>query len=81
MIGSSQLLALVMSELGFRKGLEALINRESQENGSDTPDWILTEYLIDCLTAFDRAVQAREKWYGRGPHPITEDPPATKDPL
>jgi hypothetical protein len=66
-----------MSEQGFRQQLEMLINRESRENGSDTPDWVLAEYLIDSLKAFDRAVGAREKWYGRDPHPITEDPPAT----
>lgn len=52
-------------ELEFRHELEELINRHSMENGSDTPDFILCEYLMDCLAAFDRAVVAREKWYGR----------------
>ncbi len=49
----------------FRKELEHLINRHSKENGSDTPDFMLAEYLTDCLIAFDKAVTAREKWYGR----------------
>lgn len=35
------------------------------ENGSDTPDFILAEYLKHCLIAFNLMVQAREKWYGR----------------
>ena len=48
----------------FRKELETLINKKSKENGSDTPDFILAEYLTDCLTAFDKAVNARKKWYG-----------------
>ena len=52
-----------MSE--FREGLEALINRCSKENGSNTPDWILAEYLSDCLANFDLATMRREKWYGR----------------
>lgn len=49
----------------FQKELEHLINRTSQENGSDTPDWILAEYLKNCLWSFNTALEAREKWYGR----------------
>lgn len=56
-----------MSKTAFRKELCDLINRESMENGSDTPDFILAEYLSDCLDVFDRTMEAREKWYGREP--------------
>lgn len=49
----------------FRKDLEDLINRHSQENGCNTPDFILADYLSNCLLAFDTAVNARERWYGR----------------
>lgn len=45
----------------FRDALEALINRESMENGSDTPDFVLAEYLVRCLEAFDAAVRHREE--------------------
>ena len=45
----------------FRKELEQLINRHSMENGSDTPDYILAEYMADCLAAFDRATQRRDQ--------------------
>ena len=55
-----------MSESLFRKELEDLINSYSKENGSDTPDFILAEYLDDCLTFFDKAVSRRTKWYGPG---------------
>jgi hypothetical protein len=41
------------------------INRNSAENGSNTPDFILAAYLTDCLAAFDRTSRAREKWYGK----------------
>ena len=52
-----------MSE--FRKELESLINRHSKENGCDTPDFILADFLSDCLNSFDQAVNRREAWYGR----------------
>jgi hypothetical protein len=57
-----------MSKL--RKDIEHAINCNSAENGSNTPDFILAEYLTDCLTAYDRAVTSREKWYGREPVPV-----------
>lgn len=50
----------------FRKELEELINKNSLENGSNTPDFILAEYLTDCLSTFDKIVYKREEWYGRG---------------
>ncbi len=52
-----------MSEL--RKEIEQAINRHSAENGSDTPDYILAEFLVGCLTAFDVALVERERWFGR----------------
>lgn len=53
-----------MSEL--RKKIETEINSASAENGSDTPDFILAEFLCDSLSAFDRACNAREAWYSSG---------------
>jgi hypothetical protein len=41
------------------------INRASAENESNTPDFILAEYLMDCLDVFNRTVNMREEWYGR----------------
>lgn len=61
-------------ESAFQKELENLINRYSQENGSDTPDFILAEYLTGCLATFNRTVIRREEWYGRK----KEFPPSTK---
>jgi len=49
----------------FTKELESLINRHSQENDSDTPDFILAGFLRDCLSAWNRATKERERWYGR----------------
>ena len=49
----------------LRKDIEQAINKHSIETGSDTPDFILAEYLTDCLRAFDKATVRREEWYGR----------------
>ncbi len=49
----------------FRNELRDLINIYSMENGSDTPDFILAEFLSDSLKAFDNAVFNREKRCGR----------------
>lgn len=50
---------------GFVKDIENVINSYCKENGSDTPDFILAEYLDDCLRAYNKSLVAREKWYGR----------------
>lgn len=47
----------------FEKELESLLNRYSKENGSDTPDFILAEYLIGCLENFNNIVGKRTTWY------------------
>lgn len=49
----------------LRKEIEQAINSNSLENESNTPDFILAEYLSDCLRMFDKAVNRREEWYGR----------------
>jgi hypothetical protein len=50
----------------FTRELSALLNKHSIENESDTPDFILAEYLNECLGAFARVMDKRENWYGRG---------------
>jgi len=49
----------------FLKELQELINRHSLENNSNTPDFILAEYLVDCLDAYEKIHDANEKWYNR----------------
>ncbi len=44
---------------GFRGDLASLLNQHSKEQGSNTPDFILAQYLVDCLEAFDRATLDR----------------------
>ena len=58
--------------------IAAALNSVSAENPSNTPDFILAQYLLGCLEAWNAGVTAREKWYGRdkqvtggsGPDPI-----------
>lgn len=49
----------------FQRDLQHLINAHSLENGSNTPDHLLAEYLIHCLQGFNTTVGMREIWYGR----------------
>lgn len=58
----------------FRRELASVLNRFSMENASDTPDFLLADYLIDCLRALDTAVRARERYYGREKQPLTVGP-------
>jgi len=52
-----------MNELRFKQELASLINRYSYENGSNTPDFIIAEYLIDCLDNFNKTTNKRTEWY------------------
>jgi hypothetical protein len=49
----------------FEGELSSLINKYSKENGSNTPDFILAQYLNECLESFNKASRAREKWFGK----------------
>ena len=45
--------------------LRAILNKYSAENGSNTPDFLLAQFLLGCLAAFDEATRQREEYYGR----------------
>jgi len=47
----------------LERDLESVLNRYSAENGSNTPDFLLAEYLMGCLAAWNKGVIARDKWY------------------
>jgi hypothetical protein len=47
--------------LEFREELETLINKYSMEGRSDTPDFILANYLTACLVAYDNALIERQE--------------------
>lgn len=49
--------------MDFTTELRSLLNRHNKENGSNTPDFILANFLEQCLSAFDRATNHRKIWY------------------
>jgi len=51
--------------LELRHILESVLNTKSRENASNTPDFILAEYMLNCLEAYEKAVLARAIWFGR----------------
>lgn len=67
----------------FQKELTSLINRYSKENKSNTPDFILAEYMNECLLIFERIIAKRDEWYEKTiskcktapnlPHPQVSD--------
>ena len=54
-----------LSMSNFVRELQTLINQHSLEQHSNTTDYILAQYMSDCLVAFNRATVRREHWYGR----------------
>ena len=62
----------------FRSALEHTINCHSMEYCSNTPDFILAQYLEDCLCAFEKAMQHREAYFGR-PFINGDAPPPPRD--
>ncbi len=48
----------------FGEDLETLVNRFSIENKSNTPDFILAEFMVHCLAAFEATSLRRESWFG-----------------
>jgi len=53
-----------MKKTDLEKRLSDLINCVSRENDSNTPDFILSEFMLRCLDAFELASNRREVWYG-----------------
>ena len=62
----SQSQTCTQAKTQFEMELEKLINKHSQENNSNTPDYILAEYLYSCLENFNRTMRHREEWHENG---------------
>ena len=58
-------LAEACNEDNLQRELGALLNKYNRESYSNTPDFILAQYVMGCTKAFDEAVVARADWYGR----------------
>jgi hypothetical protein len=54
------------NNMSFENELINLINRYSIENGSDTPDFILARYIMNCLNAYEIAMDSRNSFFAQG---------------
>ena len=52
----------------FERELRELINRHSMENESDTPDFMLANFLVRCLEAWNATTSTRSKWCSKAAH-------------
>ena len=65
-------------ESKFYSQLSEAINSNCMESGSNTPDFLLAEYLRGCLRLWDEMVTKRDAWYGKeisDPAPLPEQNP------
>jgi len=51
-------------KMSLETKLKGLINEECRENESNTPDFLLAEFTMKCLDAFELISNKREAWYG-----------------
>lgn len=53
-----------MKIISLQELIRMELNKRCVENESNTPDFLLAEYLIDCLKAWNKITKKRDKWYG-----------------
>lgn len=58
--------------MDLEREIATALNRASAENASNTPDFILAQFLLGCLAAWNTGVQQRETWYGRDARPTAD---------
>lgn len=54
-----------MSESKLKEEIRRQLNMHSRENVSDTADFVLAEYLMDCLEAYEKASNRQKDLKGR----------------
>lgn len=54
-----------MSMTELEKEITTALNRHSAENASNTPDFILAQYLMGCLHTWNKTINARRDWYAK----------------
>jgi hypothetical protein len=51
------------NETSLIRSLTDLLNTFSIDNSTNTPDFILANYLLDCLSAYDTATRWNASWH------------------
>ena len=59
----------------LERDIRDAINTHSAENESDTPDFVLAEYVTGCLDAFNKATRARTQFRTSGENVPQETAP------
>ncbi len=65
----------------LRSKLASILNQAHRENVSDTPDFILAEYMLNCLAAAETFLAQRDRYYGVHVNIHAEVVDGTKDGL
>lgn len=52
--------------MNLERELTQLLNKYSEDNAAQTPDFLLAKFLLACLRSFASAIGERELWFGRG---------------
>jgi len=47
----------------LKREISSVLNKYSQENRSNTPDFILAEYMLGCLTVYENTISMRNNWF------------------
>jgi uncharacterized protein YejL (UPF0352 family) len=47
------------------KEIAAVLNRHSVENRSNTPDFMLAEFMLGVLNVYENTLRNREQWRSR----------------
>jgi len=47
----------------FRTQVRGILNSLSIDTECDTPDFILADYLVNCLQNYHETIKLRDKWH------------------
>lgn len=65
--------------MNFQKELYELLNKWSMETESNTPDFILAQFLMDCLRNYERTVRSCRIFFSALNEPLPAPPARTPD--
>lgn len=57
------------NDSSLKSELVSLLNSDSRENVSNTPDFILADVMMHALESFETCAKRRDQWYGINPEP------------
>lgn len=49
----------------LKKEIAGLLNKYSQENRSNTPDYMLADFMLGCLNVYENTIRSRTEWFER----------------